>query len=432
MKYPDTSKLTKLSRELELYGQLKAEQGAREAIALTEKAVADLSNALEKLRALVGDESLAKKEPDDLATIRELRPEGPRRLLGRFDEEVYRQKVEGALLARMAGCILGSIVEGWSIERMEQWAEETGDAFPPVDYWSEATMPRRQRYGKSYCSEYTRSGMNGVPVDDDLTYTLLGLLIAEDHGAGFTVEEVGKAWLKYLPYAATAERVALDNLKKGVTANEAALKDNPFYEWIGADIRSDPWGYLAPGFPEKAASMAYHDAFISHRRNGIYGEMFFSAAISACFAVDDLEKAMEIGLSEIPAECRLAEDVAWALKQEPADFREARGLVDQRFEGMSHVHTNNNACLTIFGLKIGGTDVTRVLSQTVAMGMDNDCTTATAGSLVGALVGRSKIPAHWNGSFNNTVHSYIIDHPLFEIDKLIDRFTKKAGEISRA
>jgi hypothetical protein len=49
----------------------------------------------------------------------------------------------------------------------------------------------------------------------------------------------------------TAEKVALDNLKKGMPAGKAAEKDNPFCEWIGADIRADPWGYLAPGWPER-------------------------------------------------------------------------------------------------------------------------------------------------------------------------------------
>ena len=70
-------------------------------------------------------------------------------------------------------------------------------------------------------------------------------------------------------------------------ADKAGEKNNPYREWIGADIRSDPWGYMAPADPEYAADMAYRDAFLSHRRQGIYGELFFSAAIAAAFALDD-------------------------------------------------------------------------------------------------------------------------------------------------
>ena len=73
---------------------------------------------------------------------------------------------------------------------------------------------------------------------------------------------------------------------------QAAEVDNCFLNWIGADIRSDPWAYAAPGWPEKAAEIAYRDAYVSHRRNGIYAAMFFSAAISAAFAVDNTVDAL--------------------------------------------------------------------------------------------------------------------------------------------
>lgn len=53
-------------------------------------------------------------------------------------------------------------------------------------------------YEKSAFQDYTKEGMHQVPVDDDITYTLLGLLIAEDYGLNFTTEDVGKAWLRYL------------------------------------------------------------------------------------------------------------------------------------------------------------------------------------------------------------------------------------------
>ena len=79
----------------------------------------------------------------------------------------------------------------------------------------------------------------------------------------------------------------MDNLKKGVPAREAADRDNPFCQWIGAAIRSDGFGWAAAGLPELAAEMAWRDARLSHRRNGIYGEMFLAAAQSAAFAVSD-------------------------------------------------------------------------------------------------------------------------------------------------
>jgi ADP-ribosylglycohydrolase len=179
--------------------------------------------------------------------------------------------------------------------------------------------------------------------------------------------------------------------------------------------------------------MAWRDAYLSHRRQGIHGEMFFSAAISAAFAVDDPVEALKIGLTEIPADCGVARAVRWALRMAPkiGNYQQARAAVDRRFAGMHVVHTINNACLTIWGLTIGGADFTRVIGETVAMGLDNDCTAATAGSIAGAVVGKRGIPRHWYRRFNDKVHSYLNRHPVFRISDLVARFTRQARRVAK-
>ncbi|MCX7591248.1 MAG: ADP-ribosylglycohydrolase family protein [Kiritimatiellae bacterium] len=431
MKYPSVPDLKELVEQITLYAQLKHEYGAKGIKPLLQEARRNLRRTLVQLKRLRADRTRGQQEPNELEAIQSLRPPGPRRIWKGFDTAIYRSKVEGALLGRMAGCTLGAPVEAWSIERMQALAQENGDDFPPRDYWSAVPEPWVLRYGVSPRSAYTREGMNGVPVDDDLAYTILGLLIFEQFGPKFTTEDVGRAWLKYLPYACTAEKVALGNLKKGYPARRAAEKDNPYCEWIGADIRADPWGYLAPGWPERAAEMAYRDAFLSHRRQGIYGEMFFAAAIAAAFTVEDPVDALRIGLTEIPAHCALARAIRWALRIAPEirDHQQARDAVERRFPGMHPVHTINNACLTVWGITIGGTDLTRVIGETVAMGLDNDCTAATAGSIVGAVVGKNGIPRHWYRRFNNTIHSYLIGHKKFTISGLVERFARQAARV---
>lgn len=319
-------------------------------------------------------------------------------------------------------------VELWPIAKMAALAEENGDDFPPTDYWCYVPEPRTKRYEKSFRQSYTRGGLAGVPVDDDIIYTLLGLLIAEEFGLEFSTADVGQAWLRYLPYACTAEEVALKNLKQGVPASEAGRTDNPYCEWIGADIRADPWGYIAPGWPERAATLAYRDAYLSHRRQGIYGAMFFAATIAAAFAVADPVEALRIGLTEIPREAALHQTIEWALQIAPeiTNYQQASAAVEQRFAGLSPVHTLNNACLTVWGITIGGTDFTRVIGETVAMGLDNDCTAATAGSIVGAVVGRQGIPSRWYQGFGDTVHTYLIGQERFSIRDVLGRFEQLA------
>jgi len=431
MTYPEAPDYRRLVDQITLYAQLKHEHGAEGIAPILAQTESALQQAVEALRTLPVDAEMARREPDDLAGIRALRPDGPRRLWDDFDVPAYRERLSGALLGRMAGNVLGAPVEFWTIERMASLARENGEAFPPTDYWSYVPNPFKLRYQTTPVEAYTRDKLDGVPVDDDLAYTLLGLLVLEDYGPDFDIEDVGKAWVTYLPFACTAEDVALRNLRAGVPALQAGATDNPYNEWIGADIRSDPWGYLAPGLPERAAEMAYRDAYISHRRQGIYGEMFFTAAIAAAFAADDPVEALEIGLTEIPARCALAQAARWALDIAPqiGDYRQARDAVEERFRGMHRVHTINNACLTLWGITIGGTDFTRVIAETVAMGMDNDCTAATAGSIVGAIVGKQGIPEHWYRNFGDTVHSYLIGHPSFSIRDLIERFTTQATRV---
>ncbi len=410
--------------------RLKHEYGAEGIEEILQQLEKALSDCEKQIAALPIDQAKKALEPDDYDAIVALRPAELPRLWKTLPEN-FRDKLEGAFFARCIGCTLGAPVEFWPTKEMEDWAKYCGDPFPPTKYWSQTKFPFITRYNKSIFQDYMRDTMTKVPVDDDITYTILGLLIAEDHGVNFNTEDVGKAWLKYLPYACTAEAIALDNLRKGIPATEAADVNNPYCQLIGADIRSDPFAYIAPGYPEKAAKMAYYDAYVSHRRNGIYGEMFFAAAQSAAFAVEDPIEAIRIGLTAIPAECDLAKDVRWALEigSTVKDYRQARALVEERFCGMGPVHTNLNACLTIFGLFIGGTDVTKVLSEIVAMGYDNDCTAATAGSIVGAIVGKKGIEPHWYAPFNNTVDNYLINVGELKIDNVIDRFAAQAEKV---
>ena len=203
----------------------------------------------------------------------------------------------------------------------------------------------------------------------------------------------------------------MDNLKKGVPAREAADRDNPFCQWIGAAIRSDGFGWAAAGLPELAAEMAWRDARLSHRRNGIYGEMFLAAAQSAAFAVSD--------------------PLAWALEHCGAvrGHGDARRLVDERFAGMHAVHTNNNLCLIVFGLKLAEGDLMRGLSQTVAMGLDSDCTAASAGSILGAVLGKRAIAPELYECFHDRMDTYLKNTEAFSIRDMAKRYSALAHKV---
>ena len=122
------------------YATQKVEFGAHGVAEKVAEIEALLRQKIAELDALPNDPALEKAEPSDLESIKALRPNGARRLLASPPDN-FRHRLEGAWLARCAGCTLGSIVEGWKVDRMEAWAEYLGDPFPLVDYWSQAEQP---------------------------------------------------------------------------------------------------------------------------------------------------------------------------------------------------------------------------------------------------------------------------------------------------
>lgn len=354
------------------------------------------------------------------------RRRGERKIYTQPSEEKYRDRLKGAFFARMAGCTLGAPVEGWSIDQMEEYAQKLSKRLPLDCYWPDTPCPDTPRYIRQTFADYTLPRISAVPCDDDVGYTLLSLFIAEESGKGrnFTLEDVAAAWVKYITLSYTAEEIALANLKAGVSPYDAAEKDNPYTDLIGADIRCDGYAYMAPADPEEAARMAFTDAYISHRGDGIYGAMYFAAVISAAFATGDAYAALCDGLAYIPADCALAKGLEWALGLygKIKNYRHAAELVDKKFPGMHNVHTINNACLTVFGLSLGGRDCGRVFSECVSMAHDNDCTAATAGSIAGACYGTAALDEKWYLPFNGRINSYFNGPLFYDAEDILKRF----------
>ena len=150
--------------------------------------------------------------------------------------------------------------------------------------------------------------------------------------------------------------------------------------------------------------------------------MFMAATIAAAFTVDDPIEALQIGLTEISKDCLFAEGVRWALEQSPTDYQEAFDLTWKRYAGMFNGSAITNALHVVMGLKIGNKDFTRTIGETVAISGDNDCTGATAGSILGAIIGKENIPKHWIRPFQGRMHIYLNQLPEYlEIEDVCRR-----------
>jgi ADP-ribosylglycohydrolase len=220
----------------------------------------------------------------------------------------------------------------------------------------------------------------------------------------------------------TAERAAYRNLIAGLPLEEVPVYRNPYREWIGAQIRADGFGYCAAGKPELAAEFAFRDAALSHVKNGIYGEMLFAAMIAGAACSDDIEEVIEIGLSQIPAESRLAQavrtTVGWARANR--NWLDTLDAIHATFGHYHPVHTINNAALVIMGLCHGRLDLGKTICMTVMGGWDTDCTGATAGSVVGAVLGADRLPARWIRPLRNHLRSIVVGYDNIKITDVAD------------
>ena len=392
----------------------------------------ELERIAEGIGSLRMREDFPYDEPSTLQEIRERRPDGPRVLKERFREDLLYDKILGGWLGRCAGCALGKPVEGWHKSRIEEYLRLAG-AYP-LDYYFPVITPIPEGFPKSLRDHGCMRGrIKWMERDDDIDYTILALHILESRGINFTTEDVGREWLDHLPYhmVYTAERAAYRNLVMGLRPPETATYMNPYREWIGAQIRADCWGYVTPGCPELAAELAFRDASLSHVKNGIYGEMFVAAMISAAFAVEDVEEIIRIGLSEIPEGSRLAEAIRDVLswRRICRSWEEAWERIERKYGSYHPVHTINNAALVVMALLYGEGDFAKTVSIAVMGGWDTDCNGATAGSVIGVLLGARKIPEEWVKPFNDTIRSCVIGFDMSRITDLASRTLKIAESI---
>jgi len=352
-------------------------------------------------------------EPSDLEGIRKLR--AAYAIAGEVKEETLRDKIAGAWMGRICGCLLGKTVEGIHTDELVPFLKESGN-YPMYRYIrsTDVTEETKKKYKYPLAERCFADLVDGMPMDDDTNYVALAQLVIERYGRDFTPWDMSRAWLNTQPKDSycTAERVAFLNFTEGIEPPYSAEYQNPYREWIGAQIRGDYFGYINPGDPELAAEMAWRDACISHIKNGIYGEMFAAAMIAVAGVTKDLKDIVLGGLAQIPYTSRLYEDVMsvvtdWenGVSQEDA-FKHIHEKWDEHIQH-DWCHTISNAMIVAAALLYGKGDFGKSICMAVETGFDTDCNGATVGSILGMAFGEGIIDEVWSKDIHNKLYTSI-------------------------
>ena len=352
-------------------------------------------------------------EPSDLEGIRRLR--APYAVDGKVDEAALRDKIAGAWMGRICGCLLGKTVEGIHTDELVPFLKETGN-YPMYRYIRSTDLNEEilAKYKYPLAERCYADLVDGMPMDDDTNYVALAQLVVERYGRDFTPWDMTRAWLATQPKDAycTAERVAFLNFTMGLEPPYSAEYQNPYREWIGAQIRGDYFGYINPGNPELAAEMAWRDACISHVKNGIYGEMFAAAMIAVAGVTSDLKDIVLGGLAQIPQTSRLHKDVMSVVTDWENGVPQEEAFANIHRQWDEHIqhdwcHTNSNAMIVAASLLYGKGDYGKSICMAVETGFDTDCNGATVGSILGMAFGEGIIDEVWSKDIHNKLYTSI-------------------------
>ncbi|GAB4319067.1 MAG: hypothetical protein Kow0069_22450 [Promethearchaeota archaeon] len=340
-------------------------------------------------------------------------------------------KIHGSWTGKVVGSAFGMPFEG----KDPRWiAQEFGQ----VAGWQEA------------------HGRGGGVVNDDEQFELAALICMEREGvAGFTLEKVAKCWRELLnrQFLFTAERQVYLNWRKGIPVNEAAEpRNNPFFDFIGGQMKGEIFGQVAPGDLDGAARLARVDGAVAHHGVGVDGEVFVACLVSKAVASDAHSvpngPALEEDVREALARCdqrgayvELAEVVLrwWADYPEPRGWKVAfsnlqrwwreeavpeleraeeeapthpgreRLLRGMREQPWVVCHVLPNAGILLLALLYGKGDFSQTMQLAAMMGHDADCNAGNLGGILGAYAGRSHLPAYWADFVNDEIMAVVKD-----------------------
>lgn len=270
--------------------------------------------------------------------------------------------------------------------------------------------------------------------NDDFELQLVWLDMLAKKGIFITPQDFSHWWLVHTRYCISEYFMGKRNMSRGILPPVSGAFNNWYRNGMGAAIRSEIWGLIAPGMPDIAAAYAYMDASTDHTDDGLFGEMFLAAMESAAFTESDPQKIIDIGLAFVPEKCAIRSAVEMVRKsvregKSPLEIREK--VISDFTHPSDWTYVAANLSFIMIGL-LSGKGFGDSLCDAVNCGYDADCTGATLGSILGIIAGADGIPAEWLEPIGNkVVASHLIPGVDYakDIDSLSDQVCTIGDEI---
>jgi hypothetical protein len=206
-----------------------------------------------------------------------------------------------------------------------------------------------------------------------------------------------------------ANQAARYNILHGIMPPESGYwENNPHADDIDFQIEADFAGLMSPGMVNAATAVCDRVGHIMNYGDGWYGGVYVAAMYSLAFYTDDPELIVSEALKSIPAESEfyqcISDVIGWYYLY-PGDWKRTWFETELKWssdvgcpEGVFdafNIDAKLNAAYIVIGLLYGEGDFGKTLDISTRCGQDSDCNPASAGGILGTILGYEAIPDYW-------------------------------------
>lgn len=254
---------------------------------------------------------------------------------------------------------------------------------------------------------------DGTPEQDDVLTEMAVLAGMRETGPNLNYDNLTEIWRKHVPVKAVycASRTAMEAIEEGIKGPDSGSPNyNTWWHSIDAQIQGELMGLLTPGMGNPSRTYASMMAHMDNYAEGADGGIFVSCCMSEAFFEKDVEKLVRKALRSIHRDSAYARMVRDMLKwhRKCGDWHDTRNLLAKHYADHGHVGAVLNGGAVILALLYGQGDFEKTICIATMAGWDSDCNPATAGAIVGCMIGARAIPPKWSEPIHNTYHNYSV------------------------
>ncbi len=260
--------------------------------------------------------------------------------------------------------------------------------------------------------------------NDDITFEISFLEAYADKGPAVSGVDICERWTSLIPTAWSAEAIAIANMRRGMVPPETGYTDNPFDEWIGAQMRGVICGMVAPGQSRQAARLAWLDGEISHTSNGILGEVFNAVLAARAFVERDTMVLLKSIINLFSPDTEYGQVLAHALQtcMTSADWEAAWKICDERYVEYNWIHAYPNAAAQVVALYYGHGDFDLTLEIICGIGHDVDCNAAQILCVLTIQHGSHVVASKWSAPLlRDNIITYMRRPARIAFDELVNQ-----------